>query len=413
MAKMSWRPLTGRSHAEAWRLTQQSRTLPDSHDFHVQRGTGAPAVSCGAEGVRASISKVRQVPARVLLARPGYAGTIAAIRDLARDQIPVAVLAESLLECGRWSKYVSATIRTGPQADPKSLLAALEKLTEDGTGPVAPVLLPTCDTSAWTYAAYADRLSPHFCLYAPPLETVDKILDKGLFETACADADVPVLKSWKVRNEAVLAEIADTLLFPLIIKPPPCPRRRNDKGEVVANHDQLAGALGRIERSDTFYDADGDSANTQDFFLQQFVEVFPKGVLSVTGFIDRSGTHFVARSPARYCCDPNRRGWVCVSNRLRSTPRLPSRRRACVAAWAFSVCLRSSTSGMAAAGQRSTSTRASSTRWRWTSREGCPWRGFAIMTRSATCAALRPLSNRHTRPRLNTSSVCVMASQCT
>ena len=151
-------------------MKQQELTSPVSYDFHLQGGTGAPTLPRGAEGVRASISRVRQVAAPVVLARPGYAGTIAAIRDLARDQIPVAVLAESLLECGRWSRYVSATIPTGPQADPKALLASLEKLTEDGTGPVAPVLLPSCDTSAWTYAAYAEKLSPHFCLYAPPLD---------------------------------------------------------------------------------------------------------------------------------------------------------------------------------------------------------------------------------------------------
>jgi D-aspartate ligase len=278
-------------------VEQRELTSPVSYDFRLQERTGAPTLRRGAEDVRASSSAARQVAAPVVLARPAYAGTIAAIRDLARDQISVAVLAESLLECGRWSRYVSSSIPTGPQADPTALFAALEKLVEDGTGPIAPVLLPTCDTSAWTYAAYADKLSPHFCLYAPPLETMEKILDKGRFETACADAGVPVLKSWLVRNEAAIAQIADTLMMPLIIKPRTHVRRRcNDKGEVVANHDQLVRALRRIGRSESFYDGEGDYANSHGFFLQQFVDVFPKGVLSVTGFMDRSGTQFVARA---------------------------------------------------------------------------------------------------------------------
>ncbi len=187
------------------------------------------------------------------------------------------------------------SIPTGPQADPKALLATLEKLTERGTGTVAPVLLPSCDTSAWTYAAYADKLSPHFCVYAPALETMDRILDKGRFEMACAGAGVHVLKSWMVWNEAAAAQIADTLVFPLIIKPRThVRRRRNDKGEVVANHDQLVKALRRIRRSEPFFEADDDYASSQEFFLQQFVDVLPKGVLSVSGFIDRSGKHFVA-----------------------------------------------------------------------------------------------------------------------
>jgi predicted ATP-grasp superfamily ATP-dependent carboligase len=276
-------------------VNQRELTAPVSYDSHVQGATGVPTLPRGADGVTASLARALQVVAPVLLVRPSYAGTIAAIRDLARDEIPVAVLAESLLECGRWSRYVSATIRTGPQADPKALLAALEKLTEDGTGPIAPVLLASCDTSAWTYAAYAERLSPHFCLYAPPLETMDMILDKARFETACADAGVPVLKSWMVRNEGAIAPIADTLLFPLIIKPRTHVRRlRNDKGEVVTNHDQLVRTLRRMGRSERFFDVDGDHANSQEFFLQPFVDIFPKGVLSVTGFMDRSGTHFVA-----------------------------------------------------------------------------------------------------------------------
>ena len=269
--------------------------MPGSLDFQVQGGTGALAVPRGAVRVRARISEERRIAAPVLLARPGYGGTIAAIRDLAQDQIPVTVLTESLLDCGRWSNYVSATIPTGPQADPKALFASLEKLIQDGTGPVAPVLLPSCDTSAWTYAAYANELSPHFCLYAPPLETMDRILDKGRFETACCDAGVHVLKSWMVWNETAIALIADTLVFPLIIKPRThVRRRRNDKGEVVANHDQLVSALRRIGRTEKSVDADCGHANLEGFFLQQFVDVLPKGVLSVTGFMDRCGTHFVA-----------------------------------------------------------------------------------------------------------------------
>ncbi len=284
-----------RPYGDSRQVKQRELTSQVSYDFRRLGGTGARTLPHGAEGVRASHSGVRQVAPPVVLARPGYAGTIAAIRDLARDQIPVTVLAESLLECGRWSRYVRATIPTGPQADPKSLLASLEKLSEHGTGPVAPVLLPSCDTSAWTYAAHAEELSPHFCMYAPPLATMDRILDKGRLELDCALAGVPVLRSWMVGNEAGIAQIADTLVFPLIIKPRTrVGSRLSGKGDVVANHDQLVRSLRRVERSQRFFGADAGHAQSGEFFLQQFVDVFPKGVLSVSGFMDRSGTHFVA-----------------------------------------------------------------------------------------------------------------------
>jgi predicted ATP-grasp superfamily ATP-dependent carboligase len=104
-----------------------------------------------------------------------------------------------------------------------------------------------------------------------------------------------VLKSWTVRNVGEVEKIADSLEFPLILKPRThVRRRRNDKGEVVANLDQLTSALKRVEHSESFYGLSGDAES--DFFMQRFVEVFPKGVLSVTGFIDRSGSRFVARA---------------------------------------------------------------------------------------------------------------------
>ena len=280
-------------------MKQQERASPVSHDFHVQGGTRAPTVPRGAAGVRASISEVRQVSAPVLLARPGYGGTIAAIRDLAQDQIPVSVLAESLLECGRWSNHVSATIPTGPQSDPKALLASLEKLTEDGTGPVAPVLLPTCDTSAWTYAAYADKLSPHFCLYAPPLETMQTghYWTRAGSETACTpDAGVHVLKSWTVWTEAAIAQIADTLVFPLIII---CRRTH------VRRRAQLTRARSwrtMINSSERLSPASGDrrgslmasTASTPTgqrvFSAAPFVDVLPaRGSSPSPGSMDRSG----------------------------------------------------------------------------------------------------------------------------
>ena len=66
-----------------------------------------------------------------------------------------------------------------------------------------------------------------------------------------------------------------------------------EKGEVVANRDQLFKAFRRIgaigQRSLNWT---ANHANSQEFFLQQFVDVFPKGVVSVTGFMDRSGRHF-------------------------------------------------------------------------------------------------------------------------
>lgn len=230
----------------------------------------------------------------VLLARPRYAGTVAAIRDLARDNIPVAVLSEGLLDCSRWSRHVGRRIAARSQADPKELLASLRQLVADGRDYL---LLPTCDTSAWTYAAFADQLAPDFRLYAPSLETMERILDKPSLEAACADVGLPCLQSWIVRDEVELAALAPTLPFPIMIKPRTHVRRlRNDKGAVVRDKAELIAAWHRLSRRETRSFAGSGATHRPILYLQHFVSTRERGVLSVAGFIDRSGRQFVARA---------------------------------------------------------------------------------------------------------------------
>jgi predicted ATP-grasp superfamily ATP-dependent carboligase len=230
----------------------------------------------------------------VLLARPGYAGTVAAVRDLGRDHIAVYTLASGVLDSARWSKYVCGSVPVSRRFDPDSLLLAIQRAAPTHGGHV---LLPTCDVSAWTYAAHAAQLSQHYVMYAPPLETINRLLDKTSVEEAFAHAGIGLLKSWVVRNKAELEALRDELLFPLIAKPRAhVSRSRNDKGAVVYDYAQLLASISDIEgREDVFCD-DVDTTRITGYFFQQFVDKADKGVLSVSGFIDRSGTRLVARA---------------------------------------------------------------------------------------------------------------------
>jgi predicted ATP-grasp superfamily ATP-dependent carboligase len=230
----------------------------------------------------------------VLLARPGYAGTVAAARDLGQDGIAVHTLASGLLDCARWSRYVSGSVPVSRRFDPDSLLLAIQRAAPRHAGHV---LLPTCDVSAWTYAAHAAQLSRHYITYAPPLETINRLLDKTSVEEAFAQAGIGLLKSWVVRDKAELVALRAELVFPLIAKPRAhVGRSRNDKGAVVYDYAQLLASISDIEGREEVFGDDADTTRISGYFFQQFVDKADKGVLSVAGFIDRGGTRFVARA---------------------------------------------------------------------------------------------------------------------
>jgi len=109
---------------------------------------------------------------------------------------------------------------------------------------------------------------------------------------------LPVLPSWDPSSLNDLAALAPTLSFPILIKPRTHVHRlRNDKGIVVDSPDQL------IPQYRRFVDREQDHApdapllsDARRPILQQFVRVRDEGVLSITGFIDRTGELFVTRA---------------------------------------------------------------------------------------------------------------------
>ena len=231
------------------------------------------------------------------------------------------------------------------------------------------MLLPSCDTSAWTYAAYADKLSPHFCLYAPPLETMDRILDKGRLETACADAGVPVLKSWMVRDEAGVCADCGHFAVPAHNQAAPPmsgagEMRRARSWRTMINWSGHFAASGDRRG---FLTQTATTPTTRSFFCSNLWTSIPRGSSPSPGsWIEAARTSWRRRCKRLLRSEPAGVG-VCFE----STPLDPA-----LAEQTARLCRRLGYFGVfevefiwdGPAGQRSTSTRASSTRWRWTSR---------------------------------------------
>jgi D-aspartate ligase len=231
----------------------------------------------------------------VILATAGAGGTIAAVRSLGAKGVDVEVISSERLGAAAWSRYAKRTYSAPPERDSEQFLERLLAIGEANPGRI---LLPTSDETAWIYAENALLLGRHFRLYHPPISSLQGILDKKLFSDAAIRAGLSVLPSRDPLNLEELAALAPNLSFPILIKPRTHVHRvRNDKGVVVDSPNEL------IHQYRRFVDREREQAiehplmpDARRPILQRFVHVRDEGVLSITGFIDRTGELFVTRA---------------------------------------------------------------------------------------------------------------------
>ena len=229
-----------------------------------------------------------------LLATASASGTISAVRNLAANGIDVGVIASHPLAAAAWSRSASHVYSAPPKSANERFL---ERLLEIGQADPGQILLPTSDETVWLYTANSCVLSQHFCLYQPPPATIHCVLDKKLLAEAAGRSGLAGLPSWFPNGINDVKTLASTLPYPILIKPRTHVHRiRNDKGIVAHSPSEM------IEKYQAFIDREvgrtGGPPNSPDAdlpILQQFVRVGSEGVVSVTGFVDRTGEYFVTR----------------------------------------------------------------------------------------------------------------------
>jgi D-aspartate ligase len=231
----------------------------------------------------------------VILATAAAGGTIAAVRCLGARGVDVEIVSSERLGAAAWSRYAKRTHAAPPESDSERFLERLLAIGEENPGQI---LLPTSDKTAWIYAENAPRLQRHFRLYHSPITGLRRILDKKLFSDAAISVGMPVLPSWDPSSIEELAALAPTLSFPILIKPRTHVHRlRNDKGVVVDSAHELIRQYRRfIDREQERSPDDPLLPGATRPLLQQFVCVRDEGVLSITGFIDRTGELFATRA---------------------------------------------------------------------------------------------------------------------
>jgi predicted ATP-grasp superfamily ATP-dependent carboligase len=232
---------------------------------------------------------------KVLLASAPSGGTIAAVRYLGANGYEVGVVTSDRLGAAAWSQYAARTYSAPPESENERFF---ERLLAIGASDPGQILLPTSDETAWLYANNVDQLGRYFRLAQPSVEVLFNILDKTHFGDAAMRAGIAVLPSWTPQTLDDVAALAPILPYPILIKPRTHVHRlRNDKGIVVHSASELTTKYQQyVDREQVRFEQNPAPRDATLPILQQFVRIGAEGVLSVTGFIDRTGELFVARS---------------------------------------------------------------------------------------------------------------------
>jgi predicted ATP-grasp superfamily ATP-dependent carboligase len=230
----------------------------------------------------------------VLVTNPASAGTLAAVRAFGRAGIPVTVGGSDFLAAASWSRFAAnhwpGDVKSGERETKASLTAWAARA--EGH-----VLLAASDPMAWMAAQYKAELSNAFTVYIPDAPVIDTILDKQKLALACADAGIPTLPTWFPTDALTVNALAESLPYPLLVKP----RRhvfrvKNDKGFVVNAPADLRTRFAEIARREHARTIAAETAAQPMPLLQVFVPDAVENIISVSGFIDRGGARTALRA---------------------------------------------------------------------------------------------------------------------
>jgi D-aspartate ligase len=228
----------------------------------------------------------------VLLADATWYGTLAALRNLNLHGVPVTLASDSLMAPARWSRHVTH-VHSCPST--KNADRFLDWLLQFGAKNPGHVLYPTSDETAWLVSANSEALSDYFQLYAPPVSSLVRLLDKACLaeEARAAGLDVPECRV--PRDEAEAAKVASEIGFPIYVKPRAqvCGTGLG-KGELTRNLHELRSAW-RAHRDRSSYQATV-LKEVPDLFLPMLQQAITENerIYSVDGFADATGELYIS-----------------------------------------------------------------------------------------------------------------------
>jgi len=141
----------------------------------------------------------------------------AAVRSLARANIPIIGLAQSATDSLYYSRYCNAVYCSDIRRDEEGFLRTLIELGRKFK--VKPVLFLVDDPEIISALRHRTELEQYYYLPSAPWGTIKNIIDKGKLYRFCQNHDLPIPRTWTVNSDAELERVKDELIFPCLIKP--------------------------------------------------------------------------------------------------------------------------------------------------------------------------------------------------
>jgi predicted ATP-grasp superfamily ATP-dependent carboligase len=231
--------------------------------------------------------QLRNAAPKALLADATWYGTLAAVRDLHAHGVAVTIGSDSWFAPARWSRHVSRTV-TCPRS--KDAEAFLEWLLRFGAQEPGHFLYPTSDEVAWLVASHSNELSRYYRLYAPPMESLIRLLDKARLVEDAKAAGLDVPETVVPRNAADAECCGRTLGFPLFVKPRAQVFRLDfAKGVRVNNTSELVSAWSSQANPKTYAAEVLQHVPDMHLLMLQSLISNSERIYTVDGFVDETG----------------------------------------------------------------------------------------------------------------------------
>ncbi len=138
------------------------------------------------------------------------------LRSLAREGVRAVGFHTKPQEFGRYSKYCETHFLPPSLDDDRICQVLIERVRRVGG---KPVLFSTSDYHACILAKHRKELSPYFQFHWVGAEGLWRIVDKAQMSRACLDAGVLTPRTHVTGPDENLADLAEGLPFPCLIKP--------------------------------------------------------------------------------------------------------------------------------------------------------------------------------------------------
>jgi len=150
----------------------------------------------------------------------GHANGLGLLRALGSKGVDTYLVDKNKYNLGRYSRFCKGffSIPKDDYNDHKRFVNFLEELKKK-LKLDRPIIFPTHDDQVFVLSKYKKRLEKNFIVSVPDWEVTEKCYNKVLTSKIAKEIDIPIPKSFFIKDGTTLEEINKSVDYPCIIKP--------------------------------------------------------------------------------------------------------------------------------------------------------------------------------------------------